>query len=164
MDSQIFKGRLQGQNSLNWDVLYIIGKLLERTCLKWACMTHLNTWNTNTKSQKSPWFPYVQVTSTYHWKALNEGYNFSLNLASIGGLHTKLWAPKVVGVPTLRILGLPVGNPETKWHLGANHVTKHKVYYKGEGCGFPQVRVVVSLVNLCLHVARPCTKGVSASH
>jgi hypothetical protein len=33
-----------------------------------------------------------------------------------------------------------------------------KVYYKGEGCGFPQVRAVVSLVNLWLHVVHPCTK------
>jgi hypothetical protein len=29
---------------------------------------------------------------THHWKALNEGYNFSLDLISIGGFHTKLWA------------------------------------------------------------------------
>ncbi len=31
------------------------------------------------------------------------GYNFALNLILIGGLHTKLWDPKVVGVPTLAI-------------------------------------------------------------
>jgi hypothetical protein len=52
----------------------------------------------------------------------------------------------------------------TKWHLGAGLVAKHKVYTKGEGGGFPQVRAVVSLVNLCLLVARPCTKNVSAIH
>jgi len=28
--------------------------------------------------------------ATYSWKAFNEGYNFSLELTSIGGLHTKL--------------------------------------------------------------------------
>jgi len=28
--------------------------------------------------------------ATYQWKALNEGYNFSLDLISIEGLHTKL--------------------------------------------------------------------------
>jgi hypothetical protein len=42
----------------------------------------------------------------YHWKALNEGYNFVLNLTSIEGLHKKLWASKVVRVPILRISGL----------------------------------------------------------
>jgi hypothetical protein len=34
----------------------------------------------------------------YCWKALNEGYNFSLDLTSIGGFQKKLWASKVVGV------------------------------------------------------------------
>jgi hypothetical protein len=37
-------------------------------------------------------------------------------------------------------------------------MAKHKVYYKGEGGGFPQVRAMVSLVNPNLHVACPCTK------
>jgi hypothetical protein len=32
---------------------------------------------------------------------------------------------------------------------------RHKVYYKGEGGGFPQVWVVVSLISLSLFVARP---------
>jgi hypothetical protein len=42
-----------------------------------------------------------------------------------------------MGVPTLGISGLPLGSPETKWHLGVSLVTKHKVYYKAEGGGFP---------------------------
>jgi len=42
--------------------------------------------------------------------------------------------------------------------LGAGHVAKHRVYYKGEGGGFPQVWVVVNLVSLCLLVVRLCTK------
>jgi len=37
---------------------------------------------------------------TYHWNALNDGYNFVLDLISIGGLLAKLWCPKVAGVPT----------------------------------------------------------------
>ncbi len=39
--------------------------------------------------------------------------------------------------------------PGTKNHLDVGFVTSHKVYYKGEGGGFPQVRVVVSLVCPC---------------
>jgi len=35
---------------------------------------------------------------------------------------------------------------------------RHKVYYKGEGGGFPQVQVMVSLVNLCLLVVHSSTK------
>jgi hypothetical protein len=37
-------------------------------------------------------------------------------------------------------------------------MAKHKVYYKGEGGGFLQVWAMVSLVNPCLLVTRPCTK------
>jgi len=36
-----------------------------------------------------------------------------------------------------------------KSHLDVGSVANHRVYYKGEGGGFPQVRVVVSLVCLC---------------
>jgi hypothetical protein len=48
----------RGRNPLDWDVPYIIGKLLERRCLKWACMTHLDTQNTSygqKKGQESNW-------------------------------------------------------------------------------------------------------------
>jgi hypothetical protein len=40
----------------------------------------------------------------------------------------------------------------------------HKKDYKGEGGGFPQVRVVVSLVSLYLPVARPCIKNALIMH
>jgi hypothetical protein len=58
--------------------------------------------------------------------------------------------PKVVGVPTLGISRLQLGNPGTKYHLGASHVAMHKVYYKGEGDGFTQIRAMVSFVSLSL--------------
>jgi hypothetical protein len=51
-----------------------------------------------------------------------------------------------MGVLVGEILGLPLGSPETKSHLNVALVEKHKVYCKGKGGGFPQVRVVVSLV------------------
>jgi hypothetical protein len=47
--------------------------------------------------------------ATYFWKALDEGYNFSLDLASMGGLHTKLWASKITRIPgqnDIWVLGL----------------------------------------------------------
>jgi len=59
--------------------------------------------------------------------------------------------PKVEGVPTLAISGLPLGSPGTKCHLDVGLMERHKVYYKGEGGGFPQVQAVVNLVSLnCL--------------
>jgi hypothetical protein len=52
--------------------------------------------------------------ATYCCKALNKGYNFVTYLISIGGLCTKLWAPKIAGDPILGISKLLIGNPETK--------------------------------------------------
>jgi hypothetical protein len=46
---------------------------------------------------------------TYRWKALDEGYKFASKFISIRGLKTKLWALKVVEVPTLGISKLPLG-------------------------------------------------------
>ncbi len=37
-------------------------------------------------------------------------------------------------------------------------MVRHRTYYKGEGDGFPQVQIVVSLVSSWLPMARPCTK------
>jgi hypothetical protein len=47
----------------------------------------------------------------YRWKALDEGYNFALDLTSIRALHTKLWPPKVIGVPTFGIQDSHLGVP-----------------------------------------------------
>jgi hypothetical protein len=80
----------RSQNSLDWSVLHIIGNLLERRYLKWAHMTHLDTWNTSygqKKGQESNWqfdswplkiknrpdFLVCRWRATNHWKALKEG-------------------------------------------------------------------------------------------
>jgi hypothetical protein len=52
--------------------------------------------------------------ATYRWKALDKDYTFVLYLISIGGLHTKLWVPKIAKVPISKISGLQLGNPGTK--------------------------------------------------
>jgi hypothetical protein len=64
----------------------------------------------------------------------------------IGGPHVKLCAFKVARILVVGISGLPLGSLETKSHLDVAPVERCKVYYKGEGSGFPQVQVVVSLV------------------
>jgi len=58
---------------------------------------------------------------------LDEGYNFALDLISIGGLNTKSWASNVAGVPISGILGFPLGSPGTKCHLGVGFVARHRV-------------------------------------
>ncbi len=89
------------------DCFYIIGKLLKCRCPKWACMTHLDICNTS-YGQKKGWESNWQFDSrprkvenrpdhlacrwraTRCWKALDEGYNFGLDLVPIEGLHQKL--------------------------------------------------------------------------
>jgi hypothetical protein len=162
---------------MDWKFPYIIENLLELLCLKWSCMTHLDTSNTSyvqKKGRESNWqldsrplkvknhhdFLASRWRATYHWKSFNEYYNFCLNFISIGSLHAKLWAPKVMGVLIVRISGLPLGSFGTKCHLDVGLVERHKIYYKGEGGGFPQIWAVASLVSPNLLVVHPNTKSV----
>jgi hypothetical protein len=69
-----------------------------------------------------------------------------------------------MGVPPLAISGLPLGSPGTKHHLDVGLMERHKLYYKGEGGGFPQVQVVVNPVSPSLPVACPSTKNVIIMH
>jgi hypothetical protein len=120
----------------------------------------LPIWARPLKVENLPNFLMCRWHVTHRWKSFNKGYNFASGLISIEGLHTKLWAPKVVGVPTLGISGLPLRSPRKKWHLGASSVARHIVYYKGEGGGFPQVQAMVSLwvcVCLCFVGAPKCS-------
>jgi hypothetical protein len=143
-DSWIFKERLQGSKPIALKSFLYHWKLLKCKCLKWARMTHFDIWNTSygqKKGRESKWqfdsqslkvenqpdFLACRWPETYHWKALNEGDNFALNFISIGGLHTKLWGPKVAGLPTLVISGLPNGSPETKNHLDVSLVERCRV-------------------------------------
>jgi hypothetical protein len=119
----------RGQNSSPGKVIYIIGKLLKRKCLKWARMAHLNIWS---YGQKKGWESNWQFDSrplkvknrpdslvcrqraTYHWKALDKSYNFASDFVAIEGLHRKLCTFKVARIPIMPISGLQLGSPGTK--------------------------------------------------
>jgi hypothetical protein len=62
--------------------------------------------------------------------------------------------------PSCRNFGTPTGESYHKMTFGWDH----KVYYKGEGGGFPQVQAVVNFVSSSLPVARPSTKSASTMH
>ncbi len=173
---KILKSDCKSQNPFPWGFFYIIGKLLKHRCPKWTHMTHFDICNTS-YGQKKGWESNWQFDSrprkvrnrpnsltcrwrvTFRWKTLNKGYKFGLDLIPIGDLHKKLWTCKIAGVPTLAILGFSLSSPRTKSQLDATPVRRCRVYYMGEGGGFPQVQVVVSLVTLRSPVARPNTKG-----
>jgi len=179
--SEISERDFRGQNSMSCGILYTIEKILKRRCLKWARIAHLDIWNAS-YGQKKGWESNCQFDSrpqkvgnrpdllscraraTYRWKALDESYNFASDGIAIRGLLAKLWGSKVAGVPFGAILGLPVGSPGKNSHLDVASVESCRVYYKGEGGGFPQVRAAVSLVCPCcpwlvlaLRVLQLCT-------
>jgi hypothetical protein len=170
----------RGQNTMNWGVLYIIGKLSKCRCRKWACMGHLDIFSTNygkKKGQESNWqfdFRPLKVGNrhdpcvcrwivTQCWKALKEVYKFVLHLIPIGGLSKELWSHKIPGVQIETISGLLLGRPGTKSHSDVGAAERHREYYMGEGGGFLRVRVVVNLVSPRSPVAYPSTKGVKKS-
>jgi hypothetical protein len=162
MDSRIFRESLQGQTHYIKDFLiplYSSWKLDIWNGLAWSIWTPKTQVMAKRRVRESNWqfnfrplevgnrlyFLAWRCHATYYWKVLDKGYNFASNFISVGGLHTKLWAPKVGKVPIVGISRLPLGSPRTKWHLGVGPLARHRVYYKGEGGSFPQVQVVVIL-------------------
>jgi hypothetical protein len=145
------EGDCRGQNSMAWGIAYIVENLLEFRCLKWAHITHLDIWKTSYGQKKSResncqfdsrplkvknWLDFVACRwrATYCWKTFDKGYNFALDLISIGGLHTKLWRPKVTGAPTFAILGVP--GQKTIWMWALWVATKYT--RRGKGVASPK--------------------------
>jgi hypothetical protein len=112
-------------------ILYNIGKLLERGCLKWVRIAHLDIWNTSygqkngrelnwqfdsrpLKVRNWPDFHVCRWRATYRWKDLNKGYNFASDLISIRGLHAKLWRPQSCRSPNLGDFGTPTWESRDK--------------------------------------------------
>jgi hypothetical protein len=114
------------------------GHLRHKLWPKERSRVKLTIWFLTIKSWESPWFPCVQVACDILLESSRQGLQVDLDLISIEGLHTKLWTVKVTEVTILRISGLPFRNLGTKCHLDASLVAKHRVYYKGEGGGFPK--------------------------
>jgi hypothetical protein len=118
------KSNLKGQNSMACGAFYMIENLLERRCLKWSRIAHLDIWNTSYGQKKGresncqfdfrpkkvgnrPDLLGYRERTTYRWKDLDKIYNFALDRISIWGLFAKLWCSQVTGVPTWPISRLP---------------------------------------------------------
>jgi hypothetical protein len=167
----------KNQNTLHWNALYIVGKVLKCRCPKWPHISHLDICSTSygrKEGRESNWQfdsrplkvrnrfdPGVcKWSATHCWKALKESYKFTLNLIPIRGLNKKLWMPKVLRVQTKIVSRLRFGSPWKKCHSDASAAERHREYYMGEGGGFPRVQAVVNQVSPRLPMAWPNTKSV----
>jgi hypothetical protein len=143
---KISESNFRGQNSMTCGVLYIIGKILKRRCLKWAHIAHLNIRNSSYGQKKGqfdsriekvrnrPYLLSYRWRATYRWKALDEGYNFASDRTSIRGLLAKLWGSKIVGILVGAIFGTPIRESRERkaiwmWALwrGVEYIIRGKV-------------------------------------
>jgi len=154
---------LRGQISSPWCVLYINGKFLKSRCPKWPRMGHLEICSPSYGQKKGresnchfdsrplkvgnrPLFDVASRSATQRWKALDESWNFGLDLVLIQVRGEELWASKVPRLQPGTISGLQLGSPGKKNHLDVASAKSCRIYYMGEDGGFPRVRAVVSFV------------------
>jgi hypothetical protein len=156
----------RGQNTSHWGVIGVIGKVLKCRCPKCPRIGHLDICSPSygqKKGRESNWpfdsrplkvrnrpLPDIRIGSaTWRWKALEENYNFDLDLVLIRLGSQEIWAPKVPGLQPREFrdnFGTPTWSPGKKSHLDVAPAERCREYYMGEGGGFPRVRAVVSLV------------------
>jgi len=159
---------LRGQISLPWCVLYNNGKLLKLRCSKWPRIAHLDICSPSYGQKKGresncqfdsrplkvrnrPLPDVASRSATQRWKALNESCNFGSKLIPIRVRGEELWPSKVPGLQLGTVSGLQLGSPGKKSHLDIASAESCRVYYMGEGGGFPRIWAVVSLVCKSAH-------------
>jgi hypothetical protein len=136
---------------------HTFGYLKHNLWMKEKVGVKLPIWLPTTKSQESPWFTYVQVLCHIPLRSSQWGLQLCFR-PHFNWRFTK----KNTGLQNY-------GNMNFENFLGQNDIwvlpmARLKEYYKGEGGGFPQVWVTVSLMNPCLFVVCLCTKSVSIMH
>jgi hypothetical protein len=175
MDSQIFKEWLQGTKRIglkrslyHWKALGMqmskmdlhdpFGHVKHKLWPKEGPRFKLPIWLSTTKSLESPQFPCVEVSCDISLKRFQQRLHLFLKSHLNWRSANKVMGPQNHERPNCGNFETPIWESRKKWHLGVGPVAKHRVYYKEESDGFPQVRAMMNLVSLCLPVARPCTK------
>jgi hypothetical protein len=133
--------------------------LKHKLCPKEGSGVKLTIWLLITKSQESFWFPCVQVVCHIPLESSRR----KLQLCFIPHFNQRstqnLMGPQSRKKPNFGNFKTPIWESRDKMTFGCwSHGQAQSISYKGEGSGFPQVWAMVSLMSLCLHVARSCTK------
>jgi hypothetical protein len=122
------------------------------------------------ESRESTRFPCVQVASDMSLESSRRGVQLSFRPRPNRSSAPKIIVSQSCKTHVLSDLGTPIWESQDKKnHLGVSGQKKpfgchsgewYKVYYMGEGGGFPRVRAVVSLESPRLFMACPSTKDV----
>jgi hypothetical protein len=113
------------------------------------------------KSRESTRFPCVQMACNLQLKSSWQDLQLFFKPHHNQRSTHKIMGPQSCGSPNSGNFETPIW---TKCHLDVGLVERHKVYYKGEGDGFPQVWAVMSLMNLSFPMVHPSTKSAQTMH
>jgi hypothetical protein len=146
-------------------IFYIIRKLLEHRCLKWAHIAHLDIWNTSYGQKKgresncqfdswpekvgSTRFTCLEMACDIPLESSWRGLQLCFRLHLDSKSARKVMRLQSRGSPNLGDFGTPIWESRNKSHLDVGPVERCRVYHKRGGGGFPQVWAVVSLVCPC---------------
>jgi hypothetical protein len=106
-------------------------------------------WFPTTRSRESTRNTWLQMTCHIPLESSRWELQLCFRLHRDQSSAQEVMRPQSPGSPSWQDFGSPAGVPGEKSHLDVGSVESHRVYYKGEGGGFPQVWAVVSLVCLC---------------
>jgi hypothetical protein len=101
----------------------------------------------------------ISLHATCRWKDLNKGYNFALDLTSIGGLHTKLRKSQF---REFLDSNLGVSRQNDIWVLALWLGTENTI--RGKVVASPKSQAVVNFMSSCLLIVHSCTKSVPTMH
>ncbi len=125
---------------------FSFGYLKHKLWPKERARVKLAIWLPTTKSWELTQFPCVQATCDISLKSSWQGLHLCFKLHRDQRFAQEVMHLQSCGVPVVGISGHPLGSLGTKSHLDVALVESYRVYCKGEGGGFPQVRAVVSFV------------------
>jgi hypothetical protein len=114
--------------------------------LKERSRVKLAVWLSTAKNQESTQFPCVQVMCDTPLERYREGLQLCFRLHCDRKSAQEVMSPQSRKSPICGNFGTLTWEFRDQNHLDVALMERRKVYYKGKGGGFPQVRDVVSLV------------------
>jgi hypothetical protein len=139
------------------------GHLQHKLWQKERSKVKLAVWLPTTKSRESTWPRCVQVKCNTSLESSWWGLQLCFRPHHDQMSAKEVMCPQSCGSPNSWNSGLSLGSPGTKSHLDVAPMENCRVYYVGEGGGFPQVRAMMSLVSPKLPVVCLNIKGAPES-